>query len=64
MVAGVTGLLGYNVTEIESFLKKLRPPDMYFKNLDSLQLKENGVVLMCTSLGTSINKQANRKLNK
>jgi hypothetical protein len=38
MVTGVTGLLGH-VTEIESFLNKLRPPDNYFKNLDNRQLK-------------------------
>jgi len=64
MVASVTGILGCNVTEIESFLKKLRPPDTYFKNLDNRQLKENGVMHMCTSLGRSINNQVNRKLNK
>jgi hypothetical protein len=64
MVVGVTGLLGYNVTEIEIFLNKLRPPDNYFKNLDSRELKENGVMHMCSSLGRSINKQLNRQLNK
>jgi len=64
MVAGVTGLWRHNVTEIESFLNKLRPPDNYFKNLGSRQLNKNGVMRMCTSLGRSINKQVNRKLNK
>jgi hypothetical protein len=31
VVAGVTGFLRCNVTEIESFLNKLRHPDNYFK---------------------------------
>lgn len=44
MVAGLTGLWGYNVTEIESFLNKLRPPDNYFKSLDSRQLYKKGVM--------------------
>ena len=63
-MAGVTGFSGCNVTEIESFLNKQRHPDNYFKNLDSRQLKENGVMHMCTSLGRFINKHVNRKLNK
>jgi hypothetical protein len=64
MVSDVAGLLCYSVTEIESFFNKLRPPYNYFKNLDSGQLQENGVMHMCTSLGRSINKQVNRKRNK
>ena len=31
MLVGVTCRLGCNVTELESFLNKLRPPDNYLK---------------------------------
>jgi len=40
MVTGVTALLGYNVTEIESFLNKLRPLIIILKNWTPANLKK------------------------